>query len=79
METFKERLVARWFTLPYNIDYQETFALVTLKMNNTKILISLVNNLNWPLQQFDIKSAFLYGDLKEEVYIKVPLGFTNKL
>ena len=46
-------------------------------MNTIRILLSLAVNLNWCLQQFDIKNAFLHDDLKEEVFMEPPIGFKN--
>ena len=59
------------------IDYHETFASMA-KMNNIRILISLANNLNWILRQFDIKKCFLHRDLDEEVYMEIPPGFIDR-
>jgi len=59
------------------IDYIEIFAPVT-KINTGRVLFSLATNLDWQLQQFDIKNAFQHGDLEEEIYIKVLLGFGLK-
>ena len=73
VECYKERLVAKGFTQTYGIDFQETFGPVT-KMNSIRVLLSLAINLDWPLLQFDIKNAFLNGDL-EEVYMDLPLSF----
>ena len=38
-------------------------------------MLSLVANLNWSLHQFDVKNAFLHGDLEEEVYMDIPPGY----
>ncbi|RVX01268.1 Retrovirus-related Pol polyprotein from transposon TNT 1-94 [Vitis vinifera] len=70
IERSKARLVAKGFTQTYDIDYQETFALVE-KLNLIQVL-SLVANIDWPLMQLDIKNAFLNGDLEEEVYMDAP-------
>ncbi|CAL9006388.1 unnamed protein product, partial [Prunus brigantina] len=51
----------------------KTFALVT-KINTVQVLLSLAANLEWPLQQFDVKNAFLHGDLIEKVYMDLPPG-----
>ena len=48
------------------MDYFEIFSPVA-RLNSIRILFSIVINLLWPLFQLDIKNAFSYGDLKEEV------------
>ncbi|KAK2977889.1 hypothetical protein RJ640_022680 [Escallonia rubra] len=73
----KVKLVAKGFTQTYGVDYQETFAPVA-KLNTVRVLLSLASNIDWPLQQLDVKNAFLYGDLHEEVYMDCPPGFERE-
>lgn len=46
-------------------------------MNSIRVLLSITANLDWPLHQFDVKNAFLHGDLEEEVYMKIPSGLED--
>ncbi|CAL9006016.1 unnamed protein product [Prunus brigantina] len=71
VERYKVGLVAKGYTQRYGIDFEETFAPVA-KINTIRVLLSLAANLDWPLHQFDVKNAFLHGDLEEEVYMDSP-------
>ncbi|KAH9299782.1 hypothetical protein KI387_031464, partial [Taxus chinensis] len=59
------------------IDYEETFA-PTVKMKTIRVVCALAAQKGWRLQQMDVKSAFLNGDLKEEVYMTQPEGFVDE-
>jgi hypothetical protein len=74
VERYKVRLVAKEYSQTYGIDYDETFTHVA-KMSTVRTLISYAVNIKWHLHQLDVKNAFLYGDLEEEVYMIIPPGF----
>ena len=58
------------------IDYDETFA-PAARMEAIRILIDFAAFMGFKLYQMDVKNAFMNGDLKEEVFVKQPLGFED--
>jgi hypothetical protein len=63
--------VAKGYSEKEGIDYTETFAPVA-KLNTIRLLIALATKYHWKLHQLDVKSSFLNGELKEEVYLTKP-------
>ena len=56
------------------MDYEETFSLVVM-LKSIRILLSIAASLNYEIWQMDIKTAFLNGNLDEEIYMSQPEGF----
>ncbi|GKE53913.1 retrovirus-related pol polyprotein from transposon TNT 1-94 [Tanacetum coccineum] len=72
----KARLVTQGYNQQEGIDYDETFAPVA-KLEAIKIFLSFATYMNFIVYQMDVKSAFLNGKLKEEVYVEQPPGFES--
>ena len=74
IERHKARLVFKGYKQQNGIDYVETFVPVT-RMETVHTMVLIVMQHKWKVYQMDIKSMFLNGDLKEEVYVAQPLGY----
>ena len=73
----KARLVAKGYSQKPGVDFHETFAPVA-RHETIRGLISIAAQKGWFLHQLDVKSAFLNGVLKEEVFVDQPEGFVVK-
>jgi hypothetical protein len=69
--------VAKSFTQREGIDYTETFSPVSCK-DSLRIIMTFVTHYDLELYQMDVKTAFLNGDLLENVYMTRPKGFDMK-
>lgn len=76
VERYKARLVARGFSQQHGIDYQETFSPV-VKFTSIRSILGIAAAEKLNLKQFDVKTAFLYGDLSEDIYMCQPEGFSD--
>jgi hypothetical protein len=72
----KSRLVAQGYSQKEGIDYDETFAVVA-RLEVIRILLAFSVAKGFKLYQMDVKSAFLNGFLKEEIYVRQPPGFES--
>nr|GEW83349.1 hypothetical protein [Tanacetum cinerariifolium] len=70
------RLVAKGYAQEEGIDFEESFAPVT-RLESVRIFIAYAAPKSFPIYQMDVKTAFLNGPLKEDVYVAQPDGFVN--
>ncbi|GKC11901.1 retrovirus-related pol polyprotein from transposon TNT 1-94 [Tanacetum coccineum] len=71
----KARLVAKVYNQQEGIDFKESFAPVA-RLEAVRLFVVYAANKSFPVYQMDVKTTFLNGLLKEEVYVNQPDGFT---
>ncbi|GER47805.1 gag-pol polyprotein [Striga asiatica] len=74
VQTFKARLVAKGYTQIEGIDYDETFSPVAM-LKSIRILLAVAAHMDYEVWQMDVKTAFLNGNLQEDIYMQQPEGF----
>nr|GEY89063.1 retrovirus-related Pol polyprotein from transposon TNT 1-94 [Tanacetum cinerariifolium] len=71
---FKARLVARRFTQRAGIDYNDVFSPV-VQHTSIRVILALTTCKDYELEQLDVKTTFLHGNLEEVIYMRQPLGY----
>jgi hypothetical protein len=71
---YKARLVAKGYVQQQGIEFNEVFAPVAW-LESVRLLLAVAAHEGWEVHHMDVKSAFLNGDLLEEVYVTQPTGF----
>nr|GEU44443.1 ribonuclease H-like domain, reverse transcriptase, RNA-dependent DNA polymerase [Tanacetum cinerariifolium] len=74
---YKARLVAKGYVQEQGIDFDEVFAPVA-RIETVRLILALAAYHGWQVHHLDVKSAFLHGDLKQEVYVTQPEGFVQQ-
>ena len=69
-------MVAKGYNQKFREDYDETFSLV-VKMSTIRCVLAIAASKQWSLYQLDINNAFLHDDVKEEVYMQPPQGYST--
>jgi hypothetical protein len=75
-ERYKARLVAKGYSQMEGIDFHEIFSPV-VKLVSICAMLALVSLSDLELEQLDVKTTFLHGDLDEEIYMEQPEGFVQ--
>lgn len=76
IDKHKARLVIKGYSQKSGIDYHETFSPVA-RYDTVRSILSVAAVEGLQLRQFDVQTAFLYGDLEEEIYMEQPEGYTD--
>ena len=71
---YKSRLVVKGFEQKKGIDFDEIISPV-VKMTSIRTILSIAASLDLEVEKLDVKTAFLHGDLEEEIYMEQPEGF----
>lgn len=74
---YKARLVAQGFTQIPGVDFSSTYAPV-IRSESVRLIFALAAKKQWSVFHFDIKTAFLNGDLTEDVYVHQPQGYSDE-
>ena len=77
VEKYKSRLVAKGYSQVLGIVFRDIFSPVA-KVTSIRLLLSIVAAFDFEIEQMDVKTTFLHGDLEEEIYMKKPEGFMVK-
>lgn len=75
--SYKARLVARGFTQKPGLDFFETYSPVA-RMETVRLLLAVAVERDYEMQQMDVCTAFLNGDLREDIYMRQPEGFIEE-
>ena len=76
IDKYKARLVIKGYKQREGLDYFDTYSPVT-RINSIRMILAIAALRNLEVHQMDVKTAFLNGDLDEEIYIAQPEGFTT--
>ena len=74
---YKARIVVKGFQQKKGVDFDEIFAPV-VKMTSIRTVLSIAASMNLEVEQLDVKTTFLHGDLEEEIYMQQPEGFEKR-
>ena len=77
IEKYKARLVAKGYAQKLGIDYNEVFAPMA-RWDTIRTILAVAACKGWKVYQLDVKSAFLHGELIEDVYVEQSLGYQKK-
>ena len=77
VKTYKAQLVVKGYSRVEGIDFGEIFSPIA-KLTSIRLLLSFAATFDLEVEQMDVKTMFLDGNLDEEIYMKQPKGFTIK-
>lgn len=74
---YKARLIAKGYVQEHGVDFDEIFAPVT-RLETVRLLLALAAKSEWEVHHLDVKTAFLNGEISEDVYVSQPGGFEKE-
>ena len=77
VDKYKARLIMKGYHQQYGVDYAQVFAPLA-RLYTIRAVISLTAQNSWMIYQLDVKSAFLYRKLDEEIFMDQPPGYEQK-